>query len=101
MYLRFQQLKSKKYIDSYTEILTEKLNDRDYLVDSLSQIGLEYKLNCHVNQSYNTNTSRGHTPTSISPEDVDVFYRFMEKVPLSLTQKIPYLDSYHPEDHMV
>ena len=37
IYLRFQYLKKKKCIDSYTEILTEKLNDADYISKQIKE----------------------------------------------------------------
>ena len=39
--------------------------------------------------------------TSSVEKDVDVFYRFMERVPPNLIKKIPYLVDYNPESHIV
>ena len=101
IYLRFQFLKKKKCVNSYTEILTERLNDSDYLTESLRLIDLQYKPVSHTKQSLNTNTSRGYTTTSVSLEDIDIFYGFIEKVPSDLLKKIPYLINYDPEIHIV
>jgi hypothetical protein len=100
MYLRFQYLKKKSCVSGYTEILTEKLNDNDYLTESLGLIDLQYNPDCHTKHSYNTNSSRGYAATSVSSKDVDVFYRFMERVPPNLIKKIPYLIDYDPESHI-
>ena len=101
IYLRFEYLKKKKCVNSYTEILTERLNDRDYLTESLRLIDLQYNPDSHSKQSLNTNTSRGYTTTSVSSEDIDIFCRFMERVPSNLMKKIPYLINYDPEIHIV
>jgi len=101
IYLRFQYLKKKKCVNSYTEILTERLNDPDYLTESLRLIDLQYNPDSHTKQNFNTNTSKGYTATSVSSEDIDVFYRFMERVPSNLIKKIPYLVNYDPEIHMI
>jgi len=101
MYLRFQYLKKEKCVNSYTEIYTEKLNNYEYLSNALELIDLKYRENCYISKKYNTNLSKGYIPTFIGRKDIDIFYKFMEKVPLNLIKKIPYLDSYNPEKHLV
>ena len=101
IYLRFQFLKKKKCVNSYTEILTERLNDCDYLTESLRLIDLQYNHVSRTKKSFNTNTSRGYAATSVSSEDVDIFYGFMERVPSNLIKKIPYLINYDPIIHKV
>jgi len=47
---------------------------------------------------YNTNISKGYLPTSITADDVDIFYNFIKKIPSDLIKDIPYLDGYNPEN---
>jgi hypothetical protein len=102
MYLRFQHMKNKKCVKNHVEILTEKLNDHDYLAKSLKLIDLRYRPGCQVKTAcYNTNLNSGHPSTFITLKDIDIFYKFIEKVPLDLRKKIVYLDNYNPEVHML
>jgi len=99
-YLRFQYLKKSDYVNGYTEIYTEKLNDSMYMKKSLSLIGLQYKNQNNVKKMNNTNISKGFTPTMVSRNDVDLFYRFLDKIPLNLVEEIKYLKSYDPMKHI-
>jgi hypothetical protein len=100
IYLRFQYLKKKMCVSGYTEIFTEKLNNGDYLAESLGLIDLQYNLGNHTNQNINTNTGKGYDSTCVSQKDIDIFYKFLEKIPSNLIKKIPYLNDYHPEKHI-
>ena len=101
VYLRFQKLKKKDCVDSYTEIFTEKLDDGLYISNSLKSIGLDYNHETHFKKKLNTNTGKGYAKTHIYNKDIDIYYNFLKKVPLKIIKEISYLDSYDPEIHIV
>ena len=96
MALRYENMKNMKCVDRYTEIHTNNLNNSDYLSQRLDDLELEHVTVKNSNLRLNTNTDSGYKKTEVTKSDIEKFEQFIEKVPISIVERIPYLQSYDP-----
>jgi hypothetical protein len=95
MNLRFDALRQSKKVTHCVEIRTEHLSDADRMNSAFNVLELDHSP--VVRQSpQNTNLERGYAATRLSTDDIEVFERFMARVPGELCRRIAYLDDYDP-----
>ena len=96
MALRYESMKNRGYIDKYTEIHTDKLNNYTYINQCLDELDIKHTIVKENNIQLNTNIGSGYKNTQIGKIDIEKFEQFIEKVPSSILDKIPYLQTYDP-----
>jgi len=96
MALRYEHMKDRECVDKYVEIHTDKLNSHDYINKCLDQLNIEHVIVKNNNIQLNTNIGSGYKNTEVSRLDVEKFERFIDMVPSSIIDQIPYLHSYDP-----
>jgi hypothetical protein len=96
MALRYESMKTKKFIDRYVEIHTNKLNNYNYINQCLDGLDLEHMQVTKSDIRLNTNKESGYKETIVKRTDIDKFERFIDMAPSSILNKIPYLQSYNP-----
>jgi len=96
MALRYENMKNMKCVDRYVEIHTNKLNDHNYINQCLDDLNLIHNSVMKNNIRLNTNKESGYKKTEVKKSDIDKFERFIDKAPINILNKIPYLQSYDP-----
>ncbi len=96
MALRYENMKNMKFVDMYIEIHTNKLNDHNYINQCLDDLNLIHNSVMKNNIRLNTNKESGYKKTEVKKSDIDKFERFIDKAPINILNKIPYLQSYDP-----
>ena len=96
MALRYESLKTLSYVDLYVEIHTNKLNNPDYMNKCLDDLQLSHSTIKENRIRLNTNIESGYERTEVAKSDILIFENFINKIPLSIVNKIPYLQSYDP-----
>lgn len=96
MYLRFENIKEESNVSHAVEIRTEFLNNSEYIMNSLDELELDYDHIDIISTRLNTNKQKGLPVTSVLKDDIEIFLRFIEKIPVSILKKIHYFDNYDP-----
>lgn len=95
MYLRYLSLLQEFDIPRSTIIRTEDLNDgarMDYHFDALE---LPHRPVKRI-KPRNTNAEQGKGATVVTEEDIELFERFLRRLPQSTLKKISYFETYDP-----
>ena len=95
MYLRYLRLAAEKQVDAATIIHTSRLQDPDYMTAALAEIKLPHGP-LVTSAPRNTNASVGFKATEVRHEDIDLFNKFIEKLPQDIRRAITYFDDYVP-----
>ena len=95
MYLRYLQLAAEKNVEAATIIPTSRLEDPEFMTAAFDQISLAHGP-VVTSAPRNTNTSLGLKATQAHDEDVELFNRFLKKLPEDIRCAITYLDDYAP-----
>ena len=83
-----------------TEIAVEIRTDDLYVPERMSARFDALGLSCRsplVSAPLNTNAAAGHGPTAVTAEDVDIFRRFVRRIPPEVMERLTYLHSYDPQ----
>jgi hypothetical protein len=96
MALRYNELKKHKSVDKFVEIKTNDLNDTNALSEVFNVLDLNYDSIILPKERLNTNTSNGFSATKVTKGDIEIFHRFIEKIPADMLDKIDYLGDYNP-----
>jgi len=65
-------------------------------MNSLDELELDYDHIDIISTRLNTNKQKGLPVTSVLKDDIEIFLRFIEKIPVSILKKIHYFDNYDP-----
>lgn len=90
MYLRYKELADNPNVDVAVEIRTDELTNPERLTLLFDALGLPHK-ELVVKAPMNTNVSQGYCETEIKAEDVELFRRFVARLPEDVLNRIPYL----------
>jgi hypothetical protein len=96
MALRYESMKNNENVEKYVEIRTDQLNDSTYIDQCLQELGIK---RCAVrvkNICLNTNIDSGYKGTQVSKSDIETFESFIDRVPVGIRNKIPFLRGYNP-----
>jgi len=96
MALRYEDMKNTEYVDRYVEIHTSKLNNYNYINKCLGDLNIEHAKVMKNDIRLNTNKESGYKKTEVKKSDIDIFEKFINKVPNNIVSRIPYLRSYDP-----
>jgi len=93
VYLRFNKLIKHTKVHSHVEIRTEMLNDCDFMNNALDKLGLQHT-SVLRHRPINTNESKGHGKTEVKESDIQLFEKFIGRIPTSIFSEIDYLKDY-------
>jgi hypothetical protein len=95
MYLRYARLVEDRKVERSVEIRTEDLSDAAKVNAALDALGLAHTP-VAARPSANTNLSQGLGETAVRQEDVDLFERFVARLPGDIRRDIAYFSDYDP-----
>jgi len=97
LFLRYLALIEEFNVTSTAIIRTEDLNDADKMNAHFDALDLKHSP-VVPKQPRNTNIEIGRGETIISSTDVELFERFLNRLPSEVIEKITYFDNYKPRD---
>lgn len=97
MNLRFDELRQSPKVTHSVEIRTTDLNDASRMNTAFAVLALDHSP-VIPQPPHNTNRERGLALTDPSPQDIELFERFIDRVPKDLYRRISYLEGYDPWD---
>jgi len=95
MYLRFDRLVEEFKIERAVEIRTEHLTDAARMNAALDALGLPHTPVVPA-APVNTNAEHGYGRTRILQGDLDLFERFLKRLPADVRRRITYFETYQP-----
>ncbi len=95
LYLRYEELQQSTKVTRAVVIRTEDLENPARMNVAFDALGLAHTP-VRALPPANTNSARGRPETAVSADDVQLFERFMSRVPAALLDRIDYLKSYDP-----
>jgi hypothetical protein len=95
MYLRYSQLLENLNIKRAVEIRTEDLNDAGKMNQAFDLLGLEHTP-VEVGIRLNSNKDSRAGITRVGKGDIRLFEQFVNRLPPSMLERIPYLRDYDP-----
>jgi len=99
MYLRYDWLINNFNISHHVEIRTEDLSNPEKMHKSLHLLGLKHG-EIITSKRFNTNFEQGHGATLIGKPDIEIFYRFIDRLPKDILNRLKYFDTYNPEENI-
>jgi hypothetical protein len=95
LHLRFQTMCKLPKVEAYSTIRTEQMNDKKAWMQTLDELNLPYS-DIRIEPPSNTNTKLGYGATKVTHEDVELFKRFLKRIPADLRKRVDYFDTYDP-----
>jgi len=95
MYLRFERIAERYPVRRAVEIRTEQLIDPIAMIRAFNKLELPH-LQVASRPPLNTNQSQGLPATRVSRADIELFERFLFRIPSDIRARIAYFADYDP-----
>ena len=95
MYLRYEELRQSTKVTQAILIRTEELESPARMNAAFDALGLPHTP-VRALPPANTNLGRGRPDTNVSAGDIELFERFISRLPSGVLDRIDYLKSYDP-----
>jgi hypothetical protein len=95
LHLRFQSMCKSPKVEAFSTIRTEDMNDAEKWQQTLDDLRLPYS-QIAIELPSNTNAQLGFGATKVSQEDVELFEKFLRRIPLEVRKRVDYFDTYDP-----
>jgi hypothetical protein len=95
LHLRFQTMCKSPKVEAFSTIRTEDMNDQDKWQQTLDELHLPYS-DLVIEPPSNSNVKLGFGATKVTGEDVELFEKFIRRIPLDVRKRVDYFDSYNP-----
>jgi hypothetical protein len=95
LHLRFQTMCKSPKVEAFSTIRTEHMNDPQAWAKTLDELRLPYS-EIRIEPPQNTNSNLGYGTTKVTQEDVALFNRFLQRIPIDVRKRLDYFDSYDP-----
>ncbi|MGD9537702.1 MAG: hypothetical protein AB7P52_08660 [Alphaproteobacteria bacterium] len=94
-YLRFERLAALPAVEAAVELRTDALNDAAAMDRFMDGLGLAHAP-ARPLARHNTNLDQGYGETRVTPDDVRLLARFLDRLPAETRARLRYFDGYAP-----
>jgi hypothetical protein len=95
LHLRFQTMCKSPKVEAFSMIRTEDMNNQEKWRQTLEELRLPHS-QIVIKPASNSNAKLGFGATKVTQEDVDLFERFLKRIPVEVRKRVDYFDTYDP-----
>ncbi|MDA1100693.1 MAG: hypothetical protein O2967_17105 [Proteobacteria bacterium] len=95
LHLRFQTMCKSPKVEAFSTLRTEHMNDVKSWEKTLCELRLPFS-DISIEPPSNSNAKLGFGATRVTEEDVDLFQRFLTRLPADVRKRVDYFDAYEP-----